>query len=83
MLQNEWPLGLDRLKQIWDANADSRLMELFLMHFRRWGNTLEQIFLGTRAFGTIDPMNLEAMLSSKFKGNYYFDVGLTNGGEDS
>ena len=67
-LQNEWPLGLDRIKQIWDADADSRLMELFLMHFRRWGNTLEQVFLGTPAFGTIDPENLEAIMSSKFKG---------------
>jgi hypothetical protein len=68
-LLNEWPLGLDRIKQIWDADADSRLMELFLMHFRRWGNTLEQVFLGTQAFGTIEPVNLEAILSSKFKGN--------------
>jgi hypothetical protein len=28
-LQNEWPLGIGRIKQIWDANNDSRLMELF------------------------------------------------------
>jgi hypothetical protein len=68
-LLNERPLGLDRIKQIWDADTDSRLMELFLMHFRRWGNTLEQVFLGTQAFGTIEPVNLETILSSKFKGN--------------
>lgn len=41
-------------------------MELFLFHFRRWGTTLEQVFLGTRAFGTIEPRNLEAILSSRF-----------------
>jgi cytochrome P450 len=43
------------------------LMELFLMHFRRWGNTLEQVFLGSQAFGTIEPVNLETILSTKFK----------------
>jgi hypothetical protein len=44
-LINEKPLGIDRLHQIWEANSDSRLMELFLWHFRRWGNTLDQVFL--------------------------------------
>lgn len=43
-------------------------MELFLWHFRRWGNTLEQVFLGTSAFGTIEPLNLQTMLSTKFEG---------------
>lgn len=44
-------------------------MELFLFHFGDVGDTLEQKFLGTVAFGTIDPLNLEAMLSSKFNGS--------------
>jgi len=43
-------------------------MELFLFHFRQTGNTLEQKFLGSLAFGTIEPENLEAMLSTNFKG---------------
>lgn len=43
-------------------------MALFLYHFRLWGDTLEQVFLGTRALGTIDPRNLEAMLSTQFDG---------------
>ena len=41
-------------------------MELFLFHFRLWGTTLEQVFLGTKAFGTIEPRNLEAILSTNF-----------------
>jgi hypothetical protein len=45
-------------------------MELFLFHFRQTGNTLEQVFLGTKAFGTIEPANLEALLSTNFKGPY-------------
>lgn len=46
-------------------------MELFLFHFEDMGTTLEQKFLGTRALGTIDPRNLEAMLGgSRFDGAY-------------
>src|SRR2546423_11841708 len=67
-LQNQRPLGVDRLEQIFRANTESRLMELFLFHFRQTGHTLEQVFLGTPAFGTVDPANMEAILSSNFKG---------------
>ncbi|EXJ96107.1 hypothetical protein A1O1_01233 [Capronia coronata CBS 617.96] len=42
-------------------------MELFLFHFQQTGNPLEQVFLGTKAFGTIEPANLEAMLATNFK----------------
>lgn len=38
-------------------------MELFLFHFGQTGSTLEQKFLGTKAYGTIDPANLEAILT--------------------
>jgi hypothetical protein len=66
-LQNQWFWGLDRLTQIFRADAESRLMELFLFHFRQTGSTLEQKFLGTKAYGTIEPANLEAILSTNFK----------------
>lgn len=46
-------------------------MELFTFHFQDVGSTLEQRFLGTRAFGTIEPKNLEAMMSSKIQGEYF------------
>jgi len=67
-LRNQRPLGLDRLEQIFRADAEFRLMELFLFHFRQTGSTLEQKFLGSKAFGTIEPANLEAIFSSKFNG---------------
>jgi cytochrome P450 len=59
---------VDRLEQIFRADAESRLMELFLFHFRQTGNTLEQKFLGTRAYGTIEPANVEAILSTESAG---------------
>ncbi|EOA85965.1 uncharacterized protein SETTUDRAFT_39981 [Exserohilum turcica Et28A] len=66
-LQNQRFLGIDRLEQIFRADAESRLMELFLFHFRQTGSTLEQKFLGTKAYGTIEPANLEAIFSTSFK----------------
>ena len=67
-LRNAWPWGIDRLVQIFQADASHRLMELFLFHFQDVGSTLEQKFLGTPAYATIEPRNLEAMLSSNFTG---------------
>ncbi|KAI0478722.1 cytochrome P450 alkane hydroxylase [Xylariaceae sp. FL0804] len=66
LLQNQRPLGIDRLEQIFRAEAEQRLMELFLFHFRQTGYTLKQVFLLTPAYGTVDPANLEAMFSTKF-----------------
>ena len=45
-------------------------MELFLFHFRQTGWTLKQEFLCTPAYGTVDPENMEAILSSKFHGKF-------------
>ncbi|KAI1182506.1 cytochrome P450 alkane hydroxylase [Nemania serpens] len=66
LLQNQRPLGVDRLEQIFRAEAETRLMELFLFHFRQTGYTLKQKFLMTPAYGTVDPANLEAMFSTNF-----------------
>lgn len=43
-------------------------MELFLFHSQQTGYTLEQAFLGTTAYGTAEPANLEAILSTNFTG---------------
>ena len=43
-------------------------MELFMFHFRQTGNTVEQVVIDTTAFDTIEPANLEALLSTNFKG---------------
>lgn len=43
-------------------------MELFMFHFRQTGNTIEQVLIGIVAFDTIEPANLEAVLSTNFKG---------------
>jgi hypothetical protein len=72
LLENQRPMGVDRLEQIFRANSESRLMELFLFHFRQTGYTLKQVFLLTPAYGTTDPANLEAILSTNFTGESLF-----------
>jgi hypothetical protein len=67
-LQNQRLLGIDRIEQIFRATSECRLMELFLFNFRQTGYTLEQKFLGTSAFGTADPANLEVILGTNFIG---------------
>lgn len=74
LLENQRPFGIDRLEQIFRANTESRLMELFQFHFRQTGYTLKQVFLGTPAYGTVDPANMEAMFSSRFSGKSAFAV---------
>lgn len=76
MLENQRPLGVDRLEQIFRANTESRLMELFLFHFRQTGYTLQQMFLRAPAFGTVDPENLEAILSTNFNGTEPLESGF-------
>lgn len=66
-LLSQRPLGLDRLEQIFRADDEYRLMELFLFYFRLWGTTLGQVFLSTRAFGTIEPRNLKIIPSTDFQ----------------
>ena len=67
-IQNQRPWGVDRLEQIFRGDRESRLMELFMFHFRQTGNTVEQFFIRTIAFDTIEPANVEALLSTNFKG---------------
>ncbi len=43
--------------------------QLVLFHFRLWDTTLEHVFLGTGAHGTIEPANLEAILSTDGQGS--------------
>jgi hypothetical protein len=49
-------------------------MQLFVSTFQKNGNTCDQRFLGTLAFNTTDPANLEAMMSTNFKGPNHFAV---------
>ncbi|KAK3372572.1 n-alkane-inducible cytochrome P450 [Podospora didyma] len=67
-IPNRWPLGIDRLKQIWDADARGNLMEEINSFVDDYPtNMLSQFFLaGPRSYHSIAPENVEAILSSNF-----------------
>jgi hypothetical protein len=70
MLLNKWPLGLDRIRQIWKANSEEHLLQFFSSIADEYDNSLGQFLLfGPKAFHIMLPANLEAVLSTNFKGS--------------
>jgi cytochrome P450 len=67
LVKNHRPFGVDHLEDIFRANTENRLMQLFTFRFQQTGSTLKQIFLGNPSFSTTDPANLEAIMSTSFK----------------
>jgi hypothetical protein len=71
-LQKKWPLGIDRIKELWTSNADGRLLAFLCSVAKDYepGNSLCQyLLLGPRAFHLLRPENVEAVLSTNFKGS--------------
>lgn len=71
-IRNHRLFGFDRIEEIFRAASERRLMQLFLFHFRQTAGTIQQRFLGTLAFGTTDPENIEAILHSKAQGRLQY-----------
>ncbi|QDS75299.1 hypothetical protein FKW77_001309 [Venturia effusa] len=64
---NRWPFGLDHLSTVIQADASGHLMEAFLGFHRSMGFTFENRILGTYSWATIEPRNLEAIMSTHFE----------------
>lgn len=64
----KWPFALDMLFKIIKGDREMRLLSLIKECFDITGNTFEQQLLGGRGFVTIDPKNVEAILSNNFDG---------------
>lgn len=54
--------------KLFQANADNRMMALIVGLYRQHGDTFEHNILGARGIATINPLNLEAILSKQFNG---------------
>ncbi|KAK3352443.1 cytochrome P450 [Lasiosphaeria hispida] len=75
-LPKRWPLGVDRIKELWDSNADGRLLAFLCSIARDYEprNMLcQHLLIGPRAFHVLHPKNVEALLSTNFK-DYGFGV---------
>jgi hypothetical protein len=62
------PLGIDVLQRIMRADREKRVPDMFLEVYRELGgpSTWVQCFLGTDAFVTVDPKNIQAILATQF-----------------
>lgn len=65
---SKWPLGLDMLAKALKYARTKRILQFFLDVVDENGTTFEQILLGARGIDTVDPENIEAVLSTKFDG---------------
>ncbi|KAL6161124.1 hypothetical protein ACJBU6_00255 [Exserohilum turcicum] len=63
----KWPLGLDLLVRAGRQNKAQTLLQFFLEVIESSGMTHEQRLLGQKAFNTVEPRNIEAILSTQFE----------------
>lgn len=63
-----WPLGLDMLVNASRYASQKQILRFFLDVVDESGVTFEQNLLGARSVDTIDPRNIEAVLSTDFAG---------------
>jgi hypothetical protein len=67
-LPYKWPLGLDLLKMQYDALPSQRLLAFQSQFFDQCGLNMEIVLFGNVGYLTMDPKNIEAILSTKFEG---------------
>ncbi|KAI9650184.1 hypothetical protein NHQ30_000197 [Ciborinia camelliae] len=70
-LSKRWPLGIDRISELWRANADSHLLQFLCSIAKEYdhedGNSgCQHLLIGPRAFYVLHPQNLETLLSKNF-----------------
>ncbi|KUJ10994.1 cytochrome P450 [Mollisia scopiformis] len=63
-LPYRWPLGLDRIKELWDLNSED---------YEPRNNLSQYLLIGPRAFHILHPRNVESLLSTNFT-DYGFGV---------
>ena len=68
MLKHKWPFGLDVVRSGFRASRQGKLLALFGYYFGKLGPTVELTILGGTGFATMDPENVEMILSTGFDG---------------
>lgn len=63
-----WPLGLDMLVKALRFARTEQILQFFVEVVEENGLTFEQRLLGATGIDTVDPRNVEAVLSSNFTG---------------
>lgn len=69
-----WPIGLGLIVTAFRVANEQRLLRFMNEIVEKTGNTFEQNLLGARGIDTVEPANIEALLSTQFTGQrYVFD----------
>ncbi|KAL2784343.1 n-alkane-inducible cytochrome P450 [Aspergillus keveii] len=61
-----WPLGLDLLVKAFEYDRRQQILKFFLEVVARSGTTFEQSLLFAHGIDTIEPRNIQALLSTQF-----------------
>ena len=67
-LQYKWPLALDLVVDAFRNIGEKQAMQWFIEIFNETGPTFEQNVLGFKGIDTVEPDNIECVLSSDFSG---------------
>jgi hypothetical protein len=68
VLAYKWPLALDVVKRGFRAGRQKKLLSLFTDYWGYLGPTVEISILGGTGYATMEPENIEAVLSTRFEG---------------
>lgn len=69
-LPKRWPLGIDRIREIWNSNADGHLLAFLCSIAKDYdgrNNLCQYLLFGPRAYHILHPANVESLLSTNFK----------------
>ncbi|KAJ6095743.1 hypothetical protein N7486_006489 [Penicillium sp. IBT 16267x] len=69
-LSKKWLLGIDRIKDLWQTNAQGRLLKYLCEiaeDYEPQNNLTQYLLFGPRAFHLLHPANVETVLSTNFK----------------
>jgi hypothetical protein len=67
-LPYKWPLALDLLKKQYDALPSQKLLAFQSQFLKDEAPTTEFRLFGNKGYVTTDPKNVEAIVSTQFKG---------------
>jgi len=70
-LPYRWPLALDLVFDAFRKAREKHALHWFVEIFERTGPTFEQNILGAKSIDTVEPDNIESILSTGFSGKKF------------
>lgn len=71
LLQYRWPLALDIVIDAFRIHEEKQVLNWFVRLFEETGPTFQQNILASKSINTIEPENIETILSTNFSGKTF------------